>query len=240
MIDQERLESLHLLIRTFPFAAHVRDVRTGKYLIANKYQALNQGFDDIDEVTNVTYTDIYHYRRARISALQGSVELEDQYKMFIDEANVKANQVKTPLHFKICTLFPTGFIYQGLLTKIPILDNVQNVQAVLTFSEEKTDDIDLMDLYYLYKKHYPAQQAITQFLMHLKILEYFSRLPTNQELITLLLLRKSSISKYVAKHLAISYRTVEEYKARLRGKLINKINLDTLLIRLRTSICHSF
>jgi hypothetical protein len=225
-------DQLYTFINTLPFAAHVRDIKTNKYIIANKFQATNHGFQDVDSVINVTYSDIYHYRRQKISTLQGSLILEDQYKAFIDEANLQADASQTPLTFKACTLFPTGFIYMGLLKKIPLKDHKQRVVAILTYSEETTHHLDLLDLYNLYKKHYPVHQAISQFLHCLHITHYFQQLPTNQELITLLMLRRNSISKYVARQLGISYRTVEEYKARLRSKL-KKINLDGLLVCLR-------
>jgi DNA-binding CsgD family transcriptional regulator len=89
-----------------------------------------------------------------------------------------------------------------------------------------------MELYKRYKKHYSMAQAIEQFLHYLRIKQFFQKLPTNQELITLLMLRKNSISKYVARELGISYRTVEEYKSRLRSKLI-VISLEGLLVLLR-------
>lgn len=225
-------EQLYMFINTLPFAAHVRDVVTGKYILANKYQASNHGLEDTRSVTNITYSDLYHYRRSKLSALQGSLILEDRYKNFIDDANACADISHKPLSFDACSLFPTGFIYKGVLKKIPLLDQKKRVVAILTFSEETTNNLDLLDLFTLYKKHYPIQQAIIQFLHYLNLTAYFQQLPTNQELTTLLILRRNSISKYVARKLSISYRTVEEYKARLRSKL-KVINLDGLLVLLR-------
>ena len=225
-------EQLYTLIHALPFAAHIRNIDTGKYIIANKAHAENYGFTEASIITDFSYDDKYHYRRNKLESLKGSLILEDEHKAFIDLANMQADTSKQPLHFKICTLFPTGFIYAANLKKIPLFDYQDKINAVLTFSEDITHSLDLLGLYHLYKKHYPIQQAIRQFLNYIKIAHYFHKLPTNQEVTTLLMLRYSTTSKYVARKLDISYRTVEEYKARLRNKL-KVINLDGLLLLLR-------
>jgi DNA-binding CsgD family transcriptional regulator len=225
-------EQLYTLIHTLPGAAHVRTTDTGKYFIVNQLHAINHGFTNIEAATGITYQDIYHHRLAKLESLQGSLTLEAQHKILIERINGQADQAKQPLRSHLCTLFPTGRIHSGLLIKIPILGHTQRVVAVLTFFEDRTHELDLFELYNLYKKHYPIQQAIMQFLKYLNIRQYFKKLPTNQELIILLMLRRNAISKYAARLLGISYRTVEEYKARLRNKLI-LVNLDKLLVLLR-------
>lgn len=106
------------------------------------------------------------------------------------------------------------------------------VAAILTLGRDITPYADPIYLFSLYKKRYPIRQAISQFLKHLKIDSCFQEMPTNQELIALLTMRKNSVSKYVAKALNVGYKTIEEYKARIRKKL-KIVSLDELLIMLR-------
>ena len=116
---------------------------------------------------------------------------------------------------------------------MPLVDTQQQVKAIFSFSQEVTAHTDLVNLYHLYKKHYPAQQAIRQFLNYLHIRTYFLALPTSQELLSLLWLVQHPQVKYVAYQLRLSHRTVEEYKARLRNKLRAPCSLERLLVKLR-------
>jgi DNA-binding CsgD family transcriptional regulator len=225
-------EQLYLLIHTFPGAAHARLVETGKYFIVNQHHTTNHGFTDIDAAINITYNDLFHHRSKKIDELHGSLELEKQHRKLIETVNLQADHANKPICTDICALFPTGFIQVGVLKKIPIFGYKNKVVSIFTLFEEKTGFLDLIELYSLYKNHYPLQQAITQFLTYLNIRQYFQKLPTNQELIILLRLRQNPIAKYTARILGINYRTVEEYKTRLRNKLI-LVSLDSLLILLR-------
>lgn len=226
-------EHLEMLIHLLPFAAHIRDTKTNKYILANQQQAENQGYSSITHVTNVTYEDIYHYRCQRLKALKGNLYLEAYYKNIIDQLNNQIETKKEPLKYQINTLFPTGFIYVGILHKIPLFTEKKVLKGIFTFSKEITSNVNLIVLYQIYKKHYPLNQAINQFLNYLHINHYFLTPPTNQEVMTLLTLRTNSSAKYIAKHYKISSRTAEEHKLRLRNKL-KDISLEELLIQLRT------
>lgn len=227
------VDQLYALVNQLPFAANVRDIETGKFTIANELQALNHGFLNANAMIGMNLNHFFEHRLKKLSNLQGSLEYEKKYQHFIYEANKITEAERTPKEFILCALFPTGFIYISTLKKIPIVSENGQVTKMLTFSQETTPSMNLLSLYHLYKEHYLVQaQAITQFLKYLNILGHFSRLPTNQEVTTLLMLRRSSISKYAARQLKISYRTIEEYKARLRNKL-KSTSLDDLLISLR-------
>jgi DNA-binding CsgD family transcriptional regulator len=230
MISDEQLFSL---VYTLPLPANVRIVSTGKYIVANQLHAIQHGFTHVSESTDITYQEMYHHRCQKLAELEGSLILEEQHKQLIEELNARANQSDEVLSTEICTLFPTGFVHKGTLNKVPILGHHKQVICVLTFFEDKTDQVDLLLLYKLYKKHYPIQKAITQFIKYLKLEKYFKKKPTNRELIIILAMRNNAVSKYVAKILGINYRTVEEYKARLRNKLTFG-TLNNLLVFLRS------
>ena len=162
--------------------------------------------------------------------------LEATYQTLLEHANQHVIHTKEPTRFKVCTLFPTGFVYIGILHKVPLVDRRKQVKAIFSFSEEWTAYMDLVSLYQVYKKHYPAAQAILQFLNYLKIKLYFHTLPTSQELLALFVLSQNPHAKYVASQLRLSPRTVEEYKARLRDKLRVTFSLERLLVTLRHSV----
>ncbi len=117
MLSDEQLEKL---INTLPFAAHLREVETGRYILANQQHATNHGFQEVQAVIGITYQDIYYHRRSELACLQGKLHLEDQHKVFIDAINARADRSQSAFHCTTCTLFPTGFIYYGMLKKIPL------------------------------------------------------------------------------------------------------------------------
>lgn len=229
MISEAHLQTL---INSLQGAAHARTTDQGQYFMANQKHANNHGFSSIEASIGINYAEMRQHRREQLLALKGSLILEEKHVACIEKLNWQADHAKEPVSSAVCTLFPTGNIHAGLLNKIPILNDQRTTVAVLTFFEDKTSTIPLATLYAFYKKHYPMHQAIIQFLRYLKIAKYFSKIPTNQELTILLMLRQNSASKYVAKAMQINYRTVEEYKARLRNKL-TAISLEQLLVILR-------
>jgi DNA-binding CsgD family transcriptional regulator len=228
------LEQMAMVIDTLPFATHMRVLASNQYVLANLQHAQQLGFQRTEEVVHISYPYIARHRRECIAELGGSLELEDAYQRFIHQANAQTELAKEPRRFQVCTLFPTGFIYIGIVQKIPILSAKQHVNAILTFSQDITTRFDLADIYLLYKRNYTeGKRAIQQFMKYLGIGDLFRIFPTHRELLTLLMFRKDARAKYVARQLGLSDRTVEEYKARLRNKLKTHISLEQLLLKLR-------
>lgn len=226
-------EELSLLISIAPCAAHTRDVKTTQYAVVNQSYAYNQAFSHIKAIQYMKAEDLYEHRRQCLKRLKGSLSLEIRYQNLIEEANHRVENLCTPYSFQVCTLAPTGFIYIANLYKIPLLDRHQRVKAIWTFSHEITPYVSHEILYKKYQNHYPSKQAVLQFLRYIEIEHYFSCLPTQQEVMALVLLSQDNRSKGVARRMKISNRTVEEYKSRLRAKLKSTMSLDHLLIRLR-------
>lgn len=114
------------------------------------------------------------------------------------------------------------------------------MSTILTYATDIADRLDLMELYRFYREHYPrdTRKAINICLQHLKINHHFYKLPTHRELEALLTLCENDASKYAAQRLGIHPRTAEEYKSRLRDKLMDT-KLDTLLVQLRKETCTS-
>jgi hypothetical protein len=228
------LEQMAMVIDTLPFATHMRILSSNQYVLANLQHAKQLGFQRTEEVMHIAYPYIARHRRQRIAELGGNLELEEAYQRFIHQVNAQTELAKEPRRFQVCTLFPTGFIYIGIVQKIPILSAHQCTNAILTFSQDITTRFDLVDIYQLYKRNYTeGKRAIQQFMKYLGIEDFFRILPTHRELLTLLMFRKDARAKYAARQLGLSDRTVEEYKARLRNKLKNHISLEQLLLKLR-------
>lgn len=226
-------DALLKIIEILPFSAHLRDIKTGKYFLANHFQAKNHGCEKIEQVLDINYSDIHQIRREKIAQLNGALVLEDEYKNFIDKANYRSEQEKGPFKFKDICLCPTGFIYIGILRKIPILGEKKKAVAMFTCSEEITRQTDLFDLYYLYKKHYPKRLAIQHFLTYLTLDSYFTTLPTDGEVLTILSIYRDSVHKAAANLLHISPKTIESHLKNIKVKLQKQIDLQTVVMKLR-------
>lgn len=233
-------KSLKTFIMGLPFASHIINIQTGKYLFSNKEYAKHQGFKQPVELLKMTVDDLFRKRQKIIEELTGSPYLEAEYKIRIHYANQYVHEENKSIHLTAHYLSPDGFICLRKFTKLPIFQDNEAVSSLLTYENDITDRLSLIELYRLYRNHYPKNgtKAISSFLCYLTLIPYFHVLPTQQELMTLLQMTINDASKYVAAQLGIHMRTVDGYKQRLRSKLHDG-SLDKLLIvlRLYTSGC---
>lgn len=233
-------ENLTHIIEALPFSAHLRDIETDRFLIANQYQATNNGFKEIKEVINITPIDLYYQHKRLLSQLGASLNKGDEYNRLFEKANYRVQHLKTPVNFREYAIFKEGFIYLGINTKIPVLGENEKVLAVFTCSKEITSQTDLFYLYHLYKTCYCSERlAIQYFLRYLEVDNYFSVMPTNSELLALLALRQASTYKLASKLLHtkngifIKSGTLGVHLQNLRKKLKERQSLDSLLMSLR-------
>lgn len=222
------------LVEAMSCSSRVQDIKTGKYLLANKYQASNHGCDRVEEVLDVSWEEICIRRRQKIANLQGSLVLEDEHEKFIRMKNDEASASKTSIKFqKAVLLASTGFVFVEQQIKVPVLGKNQKNVAIFSFSEEITREVNLASLYYLYKKHYSKKRAIQQFLRYLDVGQYFVQSPTDSEVLTLLGLYQNSVYKIASTILHLKLRTVEVHVRHLREKLGSHQNLQSLLRAIR-------
>src|SRR5437764_486622 len=178
---------LSALIIDLPLAAHILEVQTNTYLIANIHHAKHHGFNTPQEAVYITFDALFNMREQKVAQLQGNAVLEAYYKILIELMNEDVCTKKESVQFTANSLSPTGHVSLKKLRKIPLFNQQQQVTAILTYAEDITHSLSLIDLYKLYQKHYQKKlNAIQAFLSHLKVVQHFYRLPTNRELMALL------------------------------------------------------
>jgi hypothetical protein len=222
------------LIQAIPFSAHVRDVGTGKYLLANRYQAKFNGFEPNGEkIIGLTNADLQANWSQTTRHLIPSIQHQVKFRDFFARLNYEVQCSKRIVSYRERWISGgTGFLYFGESKKIPLLSENKKVIAILTFSEEVTSKVNLLDLYYAYKSYYAKQMAIRQFLHYLDIAHFFTQAPTEAQLITLIAMRENSQAKYIARFLNISPQTAEIHIRNLRKK-VKDFELNTLLSLIR-------
>jgi hypothetical protein len=216
-----------------PFSAHLRDVKTDKFILANNEQAKNHGLKAARDVIGLTGSDLQAMTRANLSQLAPStlLLLDKHYQQF-NAVNHQVAQEKQSVVWPMSVLWGAGFIWLGKIFKYPLVDQQGKTTAVFTFAIETTKSVDLLILYRIYKEYLPKKIAIQQLLTYLQIAPYFTHPPTDAELIVLLKMREISLHKSLAQGMHIKPVTIEAHLQRLRDKLM-RISLDELLIHLR-------
>jgi len=125
-----------------------------------------------------------------------------------------------------------GFIYVEEVIKRPILSKDNKIIGLLASANDITNYLDPLYLFSHYQQYHPTKEAIRHFLRYTKIQHFFYALPTKRELETLLIMRRSNATKYIAKEMQLSDKTIAENKARLKDKL-KLITLNELVTKLR-------
>src|SRR6266540_5063708 len=158
------------LIKALSFPVHMRDVRTDKYLLANKYQAENNGYDSEEgSIVGLTNADLHARMSIKISSFNAFEKTQPELQETFDKLNRRVQLEKQAINYTERWLAGTGFIYFGKSKKIPVLGRNQKCIAILTISENVTHRANLFDLFDHYKKHYAIKQAAQQFLRYLGI-----------------------------------------------------------------------
>jgi DNA-binding CsgD family transcriptional regulator len=205
----------------FEYPIDVKDVRTGKYIRNNLAAASVSGLSP-EERLGMDVHDIAKINRITSAAVAKVVE-----------ADQKVAATSLPGSFNHIFLNRDGSLLVDKVFKKPILGSHGDPVAILTYAHTVTDYIDVAQLFKLYKIYYPQKSAVQQFLKHLNLEKEFIELPTERELRALLIMQSHvSASKYVARLMHLSSRTIEEYKSRIRYKL-RTLTFEKLLSMLR-------
>jgi hypothetical protein len=233
-------ENLENLIQSLPFSAHVRDCKTNKFLIANPFQATNNGLKNAEEVCHLTPVDLWANYKTLYLRLGAWLTHEETTRSQFKQALFKVENLQTPASFQEEWLLPNGVIYFGMNKKIPIVGKNQQTVAVFTYSYEISARIDLFKRYLAYKRCYKSEKcAIFYFLKSLGIEHTFQVQPTHAELLVLLALSQASTYKLAVELLHktvgvfIKPGTVGVHLQNLRKKLKTSFHLSKLLTSMR-------
>ena len=155
---------LDMLINHLPGPAHARTTDTCKYFLANQYHVTQQGFSHLNDAIGITPQEVYYHRTQQLEIIEGSLLLETQHRKIVEHLNYQIDQSTEPLYARLSTLFPTGFIAEGILKKVPILGYTRPVVGVFTFFEDRTHTLICSFKAHLFALHRAKQARICSFL----------------------------------------------------------------------------
>ncbi len=218
--------------------AHLKDVRTQKYIQCNFHCAQYMGFESVSSIEGLPVSEL-------ASIWQPTSDVDDFYfnrwRKWRVELNKKieyqAYATQRPASIQSISITSTGWIQIDRMTRLPVLspDN-KKVIAILNLGRNLTSQYDLFSILNLYRRFYPDQQAIRLFLRFLKIESFFLRPPNLTEVRLLLAMRPDTQRKHVARLLNISPGTVEHYVSNLYDNL-TEADLHPVLTQLRAMPC---
>lgn len=206
-------------------SAHIKDINSGKYLFSNKINVSKLGFSVADDIYGMTVRDLDR----QICHLWGN--LAERIEVF--EQAIRARK-EIILDLNQLSILPSGFLAVHNMKKFPLLNQQGKPLAIITTSDQITNQIDLLQLFELYQKFFQTQFSlvmINKFLNFIQVFDYFDNLPTTMELKILLYKHKFRTSKVVAGLLQLSTNTVETHLYRVRHKI--NTDLNTLLSQIR-------
>lgn len=212
MLD-DNLESLKIILDNYSGSAHIKNVSDGKYVYSNRANVKKFGLIKPEEIYGLTIKDLdvrMHEKWGSVGDI--AVELE---KVVVTECR---QVIDTGRAF----LTANGHVYMHEMIKIPLLSKGE-VSRIVTLSNNIADNLNLIDLYELYRKFYSANPrqglAIKKFLEHIGIDKFFTTLPTDAEIRVLIARKSSGTQKELAYIVSSSQKTVETHLCNLRKKI---------------------
>lgn len=209
------------LIYSFNGSAHLKDLKSGKYIFSNEINALNVGMNKPADLYGLTVRDLDRQMQQNWGDLAARIEsfenqLRHQYTIILDDQQL--------------SILPCGDLAIHNMKKYPLLNSKNKIMAIVTLSELVTHQFNIFQQLEFYLTFYQSQGkkfAIQQFLNYLHIAIYFTELPTLAELRILLFKSRKSTAKAIAAQLFISPLTVETHLKRIRDKI--KIDINSLI-----------
>lgn len=221
-------EALYNLVLANPNASHIKDAKTGRYILSNKKLLELYGMSSIKQLLGLTIFDIDKFMDHQWNK-KYSKEISKIDHMVVRQNKVFTKELDLMLNF-------CGQVYVHDLIKLPLLNKNNEIKSILTISNDRTDKIDkftLLDIYI--NMHKGKSAAVKYFMNYLGISKFFSKGLTLQELNCLLHMQTNSSYKYLAKKLNISIKTVETHLSHINDKLIESGQLQIVTAHIRKS-----
>jgi hypothetical protein len=217
------------LVHSFPEAAHLKDVKTKRYICTNQNNLRIYGLNDPKKIIGLTVHDLDEFMLPywgngfadKISDLDAEVVkrgvvVTDKNRVFLDKF---------------------GLVHVQDMTKAPISSNLNKVTAILTMSFDSTEKLSKFFIFNTYKEIYEKKREANFFFMkHLKIDIYFKVILSEKEIICLLYMLENKSYKYISLKMNISQKTVESHISNISNKT-QKMDLARILEFLR--ICNN-
>lgn len=201
------------IILTSTDAAHLKDAKSGKYILSN---SLNLSIFKLKE------NDFINRTIWDINDKMSTFWLDNAYQMDKYEEQVRITG-KPLIKNERIWLKSNGLVWRHTMNKLPIHNTKGSVSAILSIGKDITHELSLDELYTQYKHFYKnKREAIIKFLEHVGITQdLFYDMPNNNELRTLIAKAKFHTNKVVANHLEFALKTTDHYINQLGRKAKN-------------------
>ena len=198
------------LIPQLDSPAHLKDVKSGRYIITNQSHAKIYGLSSSSELLGMTIHDLdcfmHKYWGNNVD------EMNKIESSIINSGSSVRKNARSWLNID-------GHLWVHNVIKTPIRNNLGKISAILTITDTLNTQLPRHEIFNIYLSHYKSSQiAIIKFLEQHNILRYFVQLPTKAELNILLTKIKLTHNKLVAQNLYISLKTVETHMTHLYQK----------------------
>jgi len=212
--------SLEDLVLSMPMPAHIKDAVTGKYILSNKKNLEIFRLKKLEDILGKTIHDLDkcmlpHWGHAfskKVSDIDQCVKQKNKKMHSGDHLFVARN----------------GFVYIHDMTKIPITNN-NKVTAIFTYTCNKTDNIDLLTLFKIYKNIYSKPGEASKIFCHYLNIDKLLSSPLSCAELTLLLSAKDCNSRNdLANKICRSIKTVETHITHINNKVVVGDFFDTL------------
>jgi len=202
-------------------AVDIKDSQSGKYLYTNQQNLNLHALEQSEEMIGKTATGL------------GDLSNDPNHVSLVNKIISIDQEVIT--HKKVCRdnkiTFANrlGTIQVIELVKTPVLNEQEEVSAIMTISHDLTKKMNHFERLELYKNHYTKKSiAVSHFMKHLKIEPFFQETLTEKEMICLLHLSHKKTYKQIAAQTFTSIKTIETHISNTISKL-NKTTLQAVI-----------
>lgn len=208
--------------------AHVKDAKTGAYLLGNANTLKILGLKRFEQFIGRNVFEIDEFMRPYWGG---------EYAKNIGEVDAKAVlECKVSVKKDIILLNAAHQIYVHDLLKVPLIGVDNKPVALLTTVVDRTKDIDLFYLLELYRKLASNKnQGLRDFIRFLGIADFFHEELTYKEVVCLLHMRLNPAYKRAARKLSVTVKTIESHASHIIGKLKDR-RLAIILAHLRETL----
>lgn len=220
------------MMQSLQCSAHVKDLKTGKYICSNLINVRKFGFSKPEDIVGATIHDLNDF----MLPFWGKDILPNTIQQEYTVMHTGRPTIDKNRDF----LTKDGFICVHYMTKTPIPNINGMASSVLTMSENITDKLTLEQLWDMYKKYYlmNKQVAIQKYLTHIGVFNLFNEYPTEAEIRILLARAKADSYKKIADLLGLSTKTVESHISNLRKKTKN-LDLASVIYSIKIADPHA-
>jgi len=220
------------MLQSLQCSAHVKDLKTGKYLCSNLINVRKFGFSKPEDINGATIYDLNDFmlpfwgEKILPNTIRQECEVRDTGKTTIDTGRA--------------FLTKDGFICVHHMTKTPIPNSNGIISSVFTMSANITDKLTLEQLWVMYKRFYliNKQRAIQMYLTHIGVFHLFNECPTEAEIRVLIARTQADSYKKIAELLNLSIKTVESHISNLNKKTKN-FDLSSIVYLIKITDPHT-